>query len=145
LFLHPIAQVARHLRDLVGLALDRRTDTLPDRQHARPHFGSNSVVLEIFTIIAHRAGVDLGTGADYSDPKDRSALQLCFCGWDTGVVPAVGDEIIRDAVHGPVLLVLVRNEVRVAVENGTAVVAAVIERRQCEFDAVQQGGSYADG
>ena len=109
---------------------------LPDGQHARPHLGSNVVVLEVFTIVTRRAGVDLGAGTNDGDPEDGSALQLGFCRWHARVVPPIGNETVRDAVHGPILLIFVRNEVRVTVENCAAVVAAMVEGRQGEFEAV---------
>ena len=74
LFLHPTAQVTGNLCDIVGLVLDGRTNILPDGQHTSPHFGSNFVVLEVLAITNRRACADLGTGADYGDPEDRSGL-----------------------------------------------------------------------
>ena len=48
----------------------------------------------------------------------------------------MGNETVCDELHGPALFVLIRNEVRVSVENGAAIVAAVIKRCQGELYAV---------
>ena len=72
-------------------------------------------------------------------------MRLGFCGWHAAIVPEVGNETVRDTVQGPGLLVFIRNEVRVSVENGAAVVAAVVEGCEGELYAIQQGCGYADG
>ena len=94
---------------------------LPDGQHAAPHLGSDFFVLEVLAIGTRRPWAHLGTGADDVDTKDRSAWRFSFCGRDTGVVPAVGNNATRYTVKGSVPLVLVRNEVRVAMADGAAV------------------------
>ena len=109
---------------------------LPDRQDTCPYPGCNLIVLEVLAIVTRRTCIDLGTGADHVDPENGSDLQLGFCGWDAGVVPAIGDETVRDELHGPVLLVLVCDEVGVPVEDGAAVIAAVVEWREGELDTV---------
>lgn len=134
-----LGQVLGDVLDLVVYAGDRRAVRFRYGDEARPDFLQETVVLHVFPVVGRRFVAHFTAAGLDGDPEDARAGDVSLCGWQSGVLPAVGDDLVGDDGHGVQDLVGVRDELGVAEQHGRSVVERVVEAGQREYHAVDPG------
>jgi len=123
-------------------ARNRRPKHRPRRHHARPNFGPQLFILQIRPIITRRPSSDLRRRIHHTHLQDLRARHFGFGGRQARVGPAVFDHVVGDVLHRPEFLVHVGNRYCVAVQDGGAVVVAMVVWREGEHEAVDVGSCH---
>jgi hypothetical protein len=111
------------------------------------HFLTSSFARSaLSTVVPGRVSTNLCAGARNIDAERGRRFELGLRRWHARVIPPLRHEVVHDQLQRVRLLLRIRRGVRVlSVDHGAAEVAAVVERREREDDAVEQGRRDADG
>lgn len=141
--LHPPLDISRHRLHQIGRRRIRFPPLRESGDDTVPHSPPHLLVLQIFSVFPRTALSDFCTGGLYLHPEDPGGSKFRGVGV-ARVLPALGDEVVGDELHGVQALGLVRDDVGVAEDDGGAVVATVVIGGEGEDDAVEEGGTDAD-
>ena len=140
---YPVGDIRRKGLFQIRRALHRLAPDRETRHDAGPDLLPHVRVREVLAVLARRAGSDLCARALDLDAQDAGAPELRGVGV-AGVLPAGGDKVVGDELHGVEAFGLVGDDVRVPEDDGAAVVAGMVVRGQGEDDPVHLRGANAD-
>lgn len=117
----------------------------PIRHNARPRTPHQLGIPQIIPILGGPTSPHLRTRSHNPDAQNARTTQLRLGRRPPAPRPAPGQQVIRNALHGPQRLGGVADAARVPVAHGGAVVARVVEGREGQDQPVEERGGQRDG